>query len=151
VATADTNSQETIYWRDAHSGYHIENVTIRRALRFGLVLNGSADNVLRATMSHGYLPLHDPVRPGINRPIFRNLQLTGPGTSGSQGIYAVSVSAAELTDITVRQFSVGVHAEDWVAGMQFQEATITENTTNLLIEGTKQPATGVSFERLKRQ
>ncbi len=53
-----------------HSGYVVDNVTIDRALLFGLVLNGSADNVYRARRDFGYQTLIDPVHPGLNRPSF---------------------------------------------------------------------------------
>jgi len=48
------------------------------------VLNGSADNILRAARDYGYQPLLDPVHPGIIRPVIRNLRLLGTG-QGPQG------------------------------------------------------------------
>ncbi len=130
----------------AHSGYVIENVSIDAAHRFGLVLNGSADNILRAARDYGYQPLLDPVHPGIFRPVIRNLRLLGTGQGPAQGVYAVSVSDAACEHLDVRQFDIGIHVEDWVRGMRFEHCSITDNTRNVLVEGATEPATGVTFD-----
>jgi hypothetical protein len=136
---------------DAHSGYVIENVTIHRAMRFGLVMNGSADNVYRAQRDYQYEVMHDPVHPGLNRPLIRNMQLNGPvGTEnesvGSQGLYAVGITGAEIDGLKLSRFSLGVHVEDWVQGMTFRNTMLTENTRDIAVEGATEPATGVIFE-----
>lgn len=135
--------------RFAHRGYRIERVTIDRALRYGIVLNGLADNVWRATKKHDYQPIIDPARPGIDHLIVRDVVLHGANTPHSQGIYAVSLSDATLSNIQIDSFAIGVHVEDWVRGMSFQKAEIKNNTKDKLIEGATEPATGVTFDSKK--
>lgn len=132
--------------QDAHSGYIIDDITIHDAQRYGLVLNGTADNILRAQANHDYEPIHDPVHPGINGLRVSNMHAVGSENVGSQGIYAVAVSGAELTNMQIRKFAVGIHAEDWVNGMSFRNSQMDNNGRDILLEGTKEPATGVTFE-----
>lgn len=136
------NDQRT----EAHQGYVIEDVKIAKALRYGLVMNGSADNVWRATRSHQYEPIRDPVNPGLDQPRIRRLQLHGPGmTTQSQGIYAVSLTKAVLEDIQISHFNLGVHVEDWVHGMKFRNTKFNNNQADKRIEGATVPATQVEF------
>ncbi|MCC6425857.1 MAG: hypothetical protein IT435_03445, partial [Phycisphaerales bacterium] len=69
-----------------HSGYVIDGLTIAKALRYGIVLNGSADNVHRSRLKYGYDSLRDPNHPGINHLLIRNTQLRG-GAPKAQGLY----------------------------------------------------------------
>lgn len=130
----------------AHSGYLIENVSIRSAQRFGIVLNGSSDNILRAQRDFGYQPLLDPVHPGILRPVIRRLSLSGGTLPGSQGLYAVAVRDAALEDLTISGFSIGVHVEDWVHGMRFVRCQLKSNARDRQIEGATEPASNVVFD-----
>lgn len=130
----------------AHQGYRIERVTIDRALRFGLVFNGLADNVWRATKKFGYVPVLDPAHPGLDRLIVNDVTLHGAKVPQSQGIYAVALSGAELDNLRIDSFTIGVHVEDWVRGMSFKKTEIRETTTDKLIQGATEPATGVVFE-----
>jgi cytochrome P450 len=84
---------------EQNTGYLIEDVRIDRALIYGIVLNGAADNVYRARRDLGYKTVRDPVHPGLDRPVVRNVVLRGavndrgqPQTA-AQGIYAVAVTA----------------------------------------------------------
>jgi hypothetical protein len=129
-----------------HSGYTIENVRIAKALRFGLVLNGLADNVWRSRKSHGYDAVRDPAHPGLNKPVIRNVALRGNSAPASQGIYSVALTEAELDDIDISGFEIGVHVEDWVRGMRFRQSRIEGNKQNTRIEGTTEPAIGVVFD-----
>ncbi|MFN0050885.1 MAG: hypothetical protein ACKV0T_01755 [Planctomycetales bacterium] len=130
----------------AHTGYRIEDVRIGRALRYGLVLNGSADNIWRAAKNHGYRPVRDPVHPGLDRVQVRRVTLRGPGTPGPQGLYAVAVTDGSLEEVSIEQFDIGVHVEDWVRGLKFQNCRITGNRRNTQVEGATEPATGVTFD-----
>jgi hypothetical protein len=128
----------------AHQGYDVDGVRIGRAGIFGLVLNGLADNVWRARENHGYEPVRDPCRPGLERPRFRNLDLRGAGGK-SQGLYAVSVTDAHLDQIAIRGFETGVHPEDWVDGLRLTGAVLAENTHDSRIEGVRVPARRVEI------
>ncbi|MBS0265828.1 MAG: hypothetical protein JSS02_28110 [Planctomycetes bacterium] len=129
-----------------HSGYRVENVRIGTAFRFGMVLNGLADNIWRSRKAFGYDAVRDPAHPGINKPVFRRVTLSGNAAPGSQGIYAVAVTAAQLDQFDVTGFGIGVHVEDWVRGMQFRNARIKSNQKNTQVEGATEPAVGVVFE-----
>lgn len=129
-----------------HSGYVVENVTIDRALLFGLVLNGSADNVYRARRDLGYQTLIDPVHPGLNRPIIRNCNFSGSGDRiNRQGIYAVAVTDGRFEHLSISGFNIGVHVEDWVRNLEFRKTTFRDNRVDHLIEGATEPAVGVTF------
>lgn len=128
----------------AHQGYDVDGVRIGRAEIFGLVLNGLADNVWRARENHGYEPVRDPCRPGLDQPRLRNIDLRGAGGK-SQGVYAVAVTDAHLDRIQIRRFETGVHPEDWVDGLRLTGAVLAENTHHARIEGVRSPAQRVEI------
>lgn len=130
----------------AHSGYVIDNVRIGSALRYGLVLNGNADNITRSRVSHGYDAVLDPVHPGLDKPVVRNVVLRGPRMAGPQGIYAVALSGATLDNVDIAGFDIGVHVEDWVRGMRFHNCKIAGNKRNALVQGATEPAVDVVFD-----
>jgi hypothetical protein len=111
----------------AHAGYVVENVRIASALRYGIVLNGNADNVWRSRTNHGYDSVRDPVHPGLDKPAIRNVELRAGRMPGAQGIYAVALSDATLDKVDVAGFDIGVHVEDWVHGMRFRDCRIAGN------------------------
>jgi hypothetical protein len=130
-----------------HVGYVIENVKIDRALLYGLVLNGAADNLYRASRNLGYKPVRDPVHPGIDRPVIKNFTMRGGGErKNRQGVYAVALTDGRLSNLTVENFDIGVHVEDWVRGMRFENTRFADNRKDKQIEGATEPATGVVFE-----
>ncbi len=130
----------------AHSGYVVENVSIGTALRYGLVLNGNADNITRSRKTHGYDAVLDPVHPGLAKPVVRNVVLRGPGKPGPQGIYAVALTGATLDNLDITGFDIGVHVEDWVRGMRFRNCKIVGNTRNALVQGATEPPVDVVFD-----
>ena len=130
----------------AHAGYIVDGVRIENALRFGLVLNGLADNIWRSRLKHGYEAVRDPAHPGLDRMTISNVTLHGKDMLNSQGIYAVSLSDATLDRIKISNFAIGVHVEDWVRGMRFQGSRIIENKRDILVEGATEPAIDVVFE-----
>jgi hypothetical protein len=135
-----------------HIGYRIEDVQIERAEIYGLVLNGSADNVYRASRNHAYRPVRDPVHPGLDRPVIKNLTLRGGGDrKNRQGIYAVAVTDARLESMSIEDFDIGVHVEDWVRGMRFVGTRFAKNRKDTQIEGATEAATGVVFETQRRR
>ena len=137
-------------YRDlAHFGHIVEGVRITNALRFGLVLNGLADNIWRSSVKYGYQVVRDPTHPGLDKITIKNVNLQGSNQPHSQGIYAVSLTAATLEDVTINSFAIGVHVEDWVRGMTFRNSHITGNHTNIVVEGATEPATNVIFEPSK--
>ncbi len=131
---------------DEHSGYVVQNVAIEKSLRFGLVLNGTSDNIVRARKNNGYDAIRSPVHPGINKPVFENITLNGPNLPGSQGIYAVALTAGQFNNLQVNSYEIGVHVEDWVRGMKFRDCEIRNNKRDRQVEGATEPAVGVVFE-----
>jgi hypothetical protein len=130
----------------AHAGYVIDNVRIDSALRFGIILNGNADNITRSRLSHGYDAVLDPVHPGLDKPAIRNVVLRGGKTPRAQGIYAVALSGATLDNVEISGFDIGVHVEDWVRRMHFQNCKIAGNKRNALVQGATEPAVDVVFD-----
>ncbi len=129
-----------------HRGYLVENVRIGNAHIFGIVLNGAADNIYRAGLNHGYTPVRDPVHPGIDQPVIRDVSLKGGGTrTNRQGVYAVAVRDGKFERTTIRDFGIGIHVEDWVDGLQFEQTTFSGNTKDAQIEGATEPAKRVSI------
>lgn len=129
-----------------HQGYLIENLRIDKARIFGLVLNGSADNIYRASLNHGYAPLRDPNHPGLDRPQLKNLSLTGDRSPKPQGIYTVAVTDARFEDTSLAHFAIGLHAEDFTTGLHFHHTTFRSNTKDTQLEGTRSPATSITFQ-----
>jgi len=130
----------------AHTGSRIENVTIHKAQRFGLVLNGSSDNVFRARRDLGYQPRRDPLKPGITKPIIKNVSLNAGEMTEAQGLYAVAVSEVEFDSIRFAGFKIGVHAEDAVAGMHFHQTEFANVKEKAKIQGDTVPAIDVTFD-----
>lgn len=115
-------------------------------MRFGLVLNGLADNIWRSRLNYGYKTVLDPAHPGLNKLKVKNLNFQGSHQPNSQGIYAVSLTDATLENVAIRSFAIGVHVEDWVRGMTFKNTQTTNNTRNRVVEGATEPAINVVFE-----
>ena len=116
-----------------HTGYRIEDVQIERA---GIY-----------SRNHAYRSVRDPVHPGLDRPIIKNLTLRGGGDrKNRQGIYAVAVTDARLENLSIEDFDIGVHVEDWVRGMRFEGMRFAKNRKDTQIEGATEAATGVVFE-----
>ncbi|MCC6794985.1 MAG: hypothetical protein IT366_07685 [Candidatus Hydrogenedentes bacterium] len=129
-----------------HTGYRIEDVRIERALLYGIVLNGAADNIYRAHRNLGYDPVRDPVHPGLDRPVLRNITLHGGGERlDRQGIFAVALTEAQLNNLEISNFRLGIHVEDWVKGMRFNNTRFSNNQTDSRIEGATEPASEVTF------
>jgi hypothetical protein len=130
----------------AHAGYVVDNVRIASALKYGIVLNGLADNVWRSRRNHGYDAVRDPAHPGLEKPVLRNVELRGGSMPRAQGIYAVALTDATLEKIDIAGFDIGVHVEDWVRGMRFRDCKVAGNRQNTRIEGATEPAEGVVFD-----
>ena len=129
-----------------HYGYRIEDVRIERALLYGIVLNGSADNIYRAHRNLGYVPVRDPVHPGLDRPVLRNITLHGGGErTDRQGIFAVALTEGQVNHLEISNFRLGIHVEDWVKGMRFHDVKFKANQKDTQIEGATEPASDVTF------
>lgn len=129
-----------------HQGYLIDGVKIAKARRFGIVLNGMADNIWRSCRNHGYVSVRDPVHPGLDRVTIRNAVLRGDDSPQSQGLYATSLTAGTIDDLDVSGFAIGVRVKDWVNGLQFRRTQLAHNDVGKRIDGATEPPTGVRFE-----
>ena len=69
----------------AHAGYEIDGVVIDTAFRYGIVLNGLADNVYRSSENHGYETLIDTAHPGLNRVVVSRLPAERRGHAEQSG------------------------------------------------------------------
>lgn len=124
----------------AHTGYVVDRLVIDKAFRYGIVLNGIADNVYRATQTHGYRTLIDPTQPGLNGVRIANSQFNGSGTAASQGMFITAVSHAEVSDVTVKNFAIGVRIKDWIDGLCFKNADLSQNLQpQSIFSSTREP------------
>ncbi len=111
----------------AHTGYEIDNVIIDKAFRFGIVLNGMADNVYRSNQKHGYQTLINPVRPGLNGVEISNTTLNGMFTQDTIGMFITAVSDVQVLDTTVKGFELGIRIKNWVNGLRFANSDLSQN------------------------
>jgi hypothetical protein len=129
----------------AHSRYLIEDVSIERAGIYGIVLNGTADNIYRSTLKYGYTPLLDPVHPGLQQPIVRLAHLLGVNGPSSRGIYLTAAQGATFEDVEVSGFETGVAVNDWVNAARFLSGSVSGNQENTRVRGATEPPTDTVF------
>ena len=130
----------------AHTGYEIDGVVINTAFRYGIVLNGLADNVYRSSENHGYETLIDTAHPGLNRVVVSNCRLNGGGTPKNQGIFVTAVTDAEVRDVVVEGFGMGARIKNWVNGLRFVNCDLAENDEPYTILSTIEAPKNLAFE-----
>ena len=130
----------------AHTGYEIDGLSIDKAFRIGIVLNGLSDNVYRSSLSHGYQMQLDPAQPGLNGVVIRNAQLTGDGSPNSLGMFITAVSKVQLQNVTIKNYDIGVRIKDWINGLQFKSCDLSQNKEDWLISNSAATPQGVVFE-----
>jgi hypothetical protein len=133
--------------RVAHSGYVIDGVTIKKARLYGLVLNGAEDNVYRSCLNYGYKSIRDPVHPGLDKPVIRNVVLRGAHALHSRGVYVTATTGATFEKVDVAQFETGVAVRDWVRSLKFRNGRIADNQKNVEVGGAKEEPVDVVFEK----
>ena len=130
----------------AHTGYIVDRLVIDKAFRYGIVLNGIADNVYRSTQTHGYQTLIDPTQPGLNGVRIANSQFNGTGTPDSQGMFITAVSHVEVRDVVLKDFSIGVRIKDWVDHLHFKNTDLSHNLQPQSIFSSIREPKDLSFE-----
>jgi hypothetical protein len=130
----------------AHAGYEIDGLSIGKAFRIGMVLNGLSDNVYRSSLSHAYQMQLDPAQPGLNGVVIRNTQLTGDGSPKSHGMFITAVSKVQLHNVTIKDFDIGVRMKDWINGLQFKGCDLRQNKQVQSISNSAATPQGVVFE-----
>jgi hypothetical protein len=132
--------------RNAHAGYLIDGVKIQAARLYGIVMNGSEDNVYRSRRNFGYDSLRDPVHPGLDKPVIRNAVLRGTRARHSRGVYVAAATGAVFEKVDVEGFETGVAVEDWVRSLTFRNGRIANNQENVHLGGSTEAPRNVSFE-----
>ena len=130
----------------AHTGYEIDGVAIDTAFRYGIVLNGLADNVYRSSENHGYETLIDTAHPGLNRVVVSNCRLNGGGTPKNQGIFVTAVTDAVVRDVVVEDFGMGARIKNWVNGLRFVNCELSRNDQPYTILSTIEAPKNLVFE-----
>lgn len=130
----------------AHTNYEIDGLSIGKAFRIGMVLNGLSDNVYRSSLSHGYQMQLDPAQPGLNGVMIRNTKLTGDGSPNSHGMFITAVSKVQLHDVTIKDFDIGVRIKDWINGLQFKGCDLSQNKEVQSIGNSAATPQGIVFE-----
>ena len=131
----------------AHSGYLIDGAKIKKARLYGLVFNGAEDNVYRSRLKYGYKSVRDPVHPGLDKPVIRNVVLRGARAPHSRGVYVAASTGATFEKVDVAQFETGVAVKDWVRSLRFRNGRIADNQKNIDIGGATEAALDVVFEK----
>ncbi|HEY1598142.1 MAG TPA: hypothetical protein VGG64_00970 [Pirellulales bacterium] len=130
----------------AHRGYLIDGVKIGAARMYGIVMNGAEDNVYRSRLNFGYDAVRDPVHPGLDRPIIRNVLLRGTRAAHSRGVYVAATTGATFENVDVEGFETGVAVNDWVRSLTFQKGRIANNKQNVHVGGSTEAPQDVKFE-----
>ena len=130
----------------AHTGYEIDGLSIDKAFRIGIVLNGLSDNVYRSSLSHGYQMQLDPAQPGLNGVVIRNTKLTGDGSPKTLGMFITAVSKVQIQNVTIKDFDIGVRIKDWINGLQFKGCDLSQNKEVQSISNSAATPQGVVFE-----
>jgi hypothetical protein len=130
----------------AHTGYEVNGLTIDKAFRIGIVLNGLSDNVYRASLSHHYQMLLDPAQPGLNGVVVRDSQLRGDGSAKSLGMFITAVSNVQMQNVTIKDFDIGVRIKDWIDGLHFKSCDLSQNAQAQSISNAAATPQGVVFE-----
>ena len=130
----------------AHTGYEIDGLSIDKAFRIGMVLNGLSDNVYRSSLSHGYQMQLDPAQPGLNGVVIRNTQLTGDGSPNSLGMFITAVSKVQLQNVAIKDFDIGVRMKDWINGLQFKGCDLSHNKEAQSISSSAATPQGIVIE-----
>ena len=130
----------------AHVGYEIDSVVIDTAFRYGIVLNGLADNVYRSSENYGYETLIDTAHPGLNRVVVSNCRLNGGGTPNNQGIFITAVTEAEVRNVVVEGFGMGARIKNWVNGLRFVNCDLARNNEPYTVLSTVEAPRNLVFE-----
>jgi hypothetical protein len=130
----------------AHTGYEIDGLSIDKAFRIGMVLNGLSDNVYRSSLSHGYQMQLDPAQPGLNGVVIRNTQLAGDGSPKSLGMFITAVSKVQLQNVAIKDFDTGVRMKNWINGLQFKGCDLSHNKEAQSTSSSAATPQGVVFE-----
>ncbi|MFO0944647.1 MAG: hypothetical protein U1D30_01680 [Planctomycetota bacterium] len=134
--------------REAHGGYLVENIRIKEARLYGIVMNGAEDNVYRSKRDFGYVPLRDPVHPGLDKPIIRNAVLRGTGVPGSRGVYLAAASGASFENLDIEGFEIGFAVNEWVGDSQVSNCRIAQNKVNIQRRNDAQAKESVLFRNI---
>jgi hypothetical protein len=130
----------------AHTGYEIDGLSIDKAFRIGIVLNGLSDNVYRSSLSHRYQMLLDPAQPGLNGVVVRNSQLRGDGSAKSLGMFITAVSNVQMQSVSVKHFDIGVRIKDWIDGLHFKRCDLSQNAQVQSVSNAAAAPKGISFD-----
>jgi len=128
----------------AHANYSVSNFTLSNIRSKGLILDGLSDNIWRASLNYGYVPLIDPTYPGLKGAVIQGGTFRGTGTNGSYGIYSFANSSCVLSNLDVQGFETGARLYAWINGSTLKSNTIAHNKSWGVILGISGPEAGVT-------
>jgi hypothetical protein len=130
----------------AHTGYLIENISIEAAKMYGMVLNGNGDNVYRSRRDYNYDSLLDPVHPGLNGVVVRNVNLKGQDSQHSRGFFITACTDLTIENADVSGFETGLAVNDWVHSLKVINCNLHDNVENTFVGGVIEPPVDVVIE-----
>lgn len=128
----------------AHANYSVSNLTLSNIRGKGLILDGLSDNIWRAGLNYGYVPLIDPTYPGLKGAVIQGGTFRGTGAAGSYGIYSFANSSCVLSNLDVQGFETGARLYAWINGSTLKSNTIAHNKSWGVILGISGPEAGVT-------
>jgi hypothetical protein len=121
-----------------HAGYVIKNITVHKARRKGIHIDGFSDNIFRSYCDYGYLPMISPVTPGINRPVVQDVRLSGDGSANGVGLAMQYSVGAKVERIDVGGFRIGVRFKNWTKNIVLADSRIHDNGVAVLAIGPEE-------------
>ena len=123
----------------------IENFTISKAYLRGIIVDGLADNTLRARENYGYDSRIDPDDPGILAPSIRFGIVRGNWDAISEGLWVQASRRPVFEGIDIQEFGTGVRVDNWVRSMTFWRGKVLNNAIATKVSGGTEPPIDIVF------
>jgi hypothetical protein len=128
----------------AHANYSLSNFTFSNIRGKGLILDGLSDNIWRAGLSYGYVPLIDPTYPGLKGAVIKDGTLRGTGAVENYGIYSFANSSCVISNLDIQGFETGVRLHAWINGTTLTSNVVAHSRSWGVRVGISGPEPGVT-------
>jgi len=128
----------------AHANYSLSNFTLSNIRGKGLILDGLSDNIWRAGLNYGYVPLIDPTYPGLKGALIKDGTLRGTGAVENYGIYSFANSSCVISNLDIQGFETGVRLHAWINGTTLRSNVVAHSRSWGVRVGISGPETGVT-------
>jgi len=129
-----------------HAGFVIKNIRIHQVYRRGIIIDGIADNVYRATVHYGHHAMLNPLTPGIDKALVQHATVVG-GPSAEIGVMVQFATGTKIEDVDVAQFRKGFHLKDWSKNVSISQCKIHDNGSALVVTGSEGKPENIVLKR----